>query len=76
MEEENDTILRWSAPAYVTCGRQQGMLLGTFILNFVLALDREEVTFPGFVDCIYLNAPQELLFTSGLGYVLSISNKK
>lgn len=36
---------------------------------------RQEVTFPGFVDCIYLNAPQELLFTNGLGHVLSISNK-
>ncbi|MCO5578903.1 hypothetical protein L7F22_032752 [Adiantum nelumboides] len=37
--------------------------------------EREEVTFPGFVDCIYLDAPQELLLSNGLGDVISITNK-
>lgn len=37
--------------------------------------DREQVNFPGFVDCIYLNAPQELFLINGLGETLSIYNK-
>ena len=34
------------------------------------------VTFPGFVDCIYLNAPDELHLDNGLGDVVTIKNKK
>lgn len=37
--------------------------------------NREDVNFPGFVDCIYLNAPQELLLINGLGDKISIRNK-
>ncbi|OEL15326.1 hypothetical protein BAE44_0023664 [Dichanthelium oligosanthes] len=35
---------------------------------------REEVTFPGFVDCIYLGAPSELILDNGLGDKIAISN--
>ncbi|KAI5062208.1 hypothetical protein GOP47_0022747 [Adiantum capillus-veneris] len=37
--------------------------------------EREEVNFPGFVDCVYLDAPQELLLKNGLGDAISITNK-
>lgn len=37
--------------------------------------DREAVNFPGFVDCIYLNAPQQVQLTNGLGNTLSICNR-
>ncbi|CAN6162293.1 unnamed protein product [Urochloa humidicola] len=36
--------------------------------------EREEVTFPGFVDCIYLGAPSELILDNGLGDKIAISN--
>uniref|UniRef100_A0A0E0LZW5 glucose-6-phosphate 1-epimerase n=1 Tax=Oryza punctata TaxID=4537 RepID=A0A0E0LZW5_ORYPU len=36
--------------------------------------EREEVTFPGFVDCIYLGAPSELTLDNGLGDKIVISN--
>ncbi|CAL5074815.1 unnamed protein product [Urochloa decumbens] len=36
--------------------------------------EREEVTFPGFVDCIYLGAPSELILDNGLGDNIAISN--
>ncbi|KAG5561768.1 hypothetical protein RHGRI_004717 [Rhododendron griersonianum] len=32
------------------------------------------VTFPGFVDCVYLEAPDELLLDNGLGDKISIKN--
>lgn len=35
---------------------------------------REEVTFPGFVDCMYLNAPSELVLSNGLGNVITIKS--
>lgn len=37
---------------------------------------REEVTFPGFVDCIYLGAPSEVILDNGLGNKIAISNSK
>ncbi|CAI5944507.1 unnamed protein product [Closterium sp. NIES-65] len=37
--------------------------------------ERDEVTFPGFVDCMYLNTPQELVLDNGLGRKLAIRNK-
>jgi glucose-6-phosphate 1-epimerase len=37
---------------------------------------REEVTFPGFVDCIYLGAPGELILDNGLGDKIAISNSR
>lgn len=36
--------------------------------------NREEVTFPGFVDCMYLNAPSELVLSNGLGNVITIKS--
>ncbi|CAN6446682.1 unnamed protein product [Victoria cruziana] len=36
--------------------------------------EREVVDFPGFVDCIYLHAPDELLLENGLGDKISIKN--
>ncbi|KAG8056437.1 hypothetical protein GUJ93_ZPchr0002g25685 [Zizania palustris] len=36
--------------------------------------EREEVTFPGFVDCVYLGAPSELTLDNGLGDKIVISN--
>ncbi|XP_031475137.1 putative glucose-6-phosphate 1-epimerase [Nymphaea colorata] len=36
--------------------------------------EREVVNFPGFVDCIYLDAPNELLLENGLGDTISIKN--
>ncbi|KAI4314834.1 hypothetical protein L6164_027702 [Bauhinia variegata] len=36
--------------------------------------ERDVVTFPGFVDCVYLNAPSELHLDNGLGDVISIKN--
>ena len=50
-----------------------------FSLQFADAFfcfNREEVDFPGFVDCIYYGAPQELFLINGLGETISISNKK
>ncbi|CAM8996020.1 unnamed protein product [Rhodiola kirilowii] len=38
------------------------------------AEDRDEVTFPGFVDCVYLDAPNELQLNNGLGDVITIKN--
>ncbi|CAI5462444.1 unnamed protein product [Closterium sp. Yama58-4] len=37
--------------------------------------ERDEVTFPGFVDCMYLNTPEELVLDNGLGRKLAIRNK-
>lgn len=36
--------------------------------------ERDVVTFPGFVDCIYLDAPSELHLDNGLGDVITIKN--
>lgn len=36
--------------------------------------DRDAVTFPGFVDCVYLDAPNELHFDNGLGDKIIIKN--
>ncbi|XP_010926027.1 putative glucose-6-phosphate 1-epimerase isoform X2 [Elaeis guineensis] len=36
--------------------------------------EREVITFPGFVDCIYLDAPRELQLDNGLGDVITIRN--
>ncbi|PON71412.1 Aldose 1-/Glucose-6-phosphate 1-epimerase [Parasponia andersonii] len=36
--------------------------------------ERNVVTFPGFVDCIYLDAPDELHLDNGLGDIISIKN--
>ncbi|XP_011623716.1 putative glucose-6-phosphate 1-epimerase isoform X1 [Amborella trichopoda] len=37
--------------------------------------EREVITFPGFVDCIYLDAPEELHLNNGLGDIISIRNQ-
>ncbi|KAK4426790.1 putative glucose-6-phosphate 1-epimerase [Sesamum alatum] len=36
--------------------------------------ERDVVTFPGFVDCIYLDAPGELYLDNGLGDLITIKN--
>ncbi|XP_057951722.1 putative glucose-6-phosphate 1-epimerase isoform X2 [Malania oleifera] len=36
--------------------------------------ERDVITFPGFVDCIYLDAPNELHLDNGLGDVISLRN--
>ncbi|KAK4393691.1 putative glucose-6-phosphate 1-epimerase [Sesamum angolense] len=36
--------------------------------------ERDVVTFPGFVDCVYLDAPGELQLDNGLGDVITIKN--
>lgn len=36
--------------------------------------ERDVVTFPGFVDCVYLEAPSELSLDNGLGDIISIKN--
>ncbi|KZV37179.1 glucose-6-phosphate 1-epimerase [Dorcoceras hygrometricum] len=36
--------------------------------------ERDTVTFPGFVDCIYLDAPEELHLDNGLGDSITIKN--
>lgn len=36
--------------------------------------ERDEVNFPGFVDCVYLNASDELFLDNGLGDIISIKN--
>lgn len=36
--------------------------------------ERDVVTFPGFVDCVYLDAPNELQLDNGLGDKISIKN--
>ncbi|KAI3502879.1 hypothetical protein L1887_31251 [Cichorium endivia] len=36
--------------------------------------EREVVTYPGFVDCVYLGASNELYLDNGLGDVISIKN--
>ncbi|CAM6043571.1 unnamed protein product [Sphagnum compactum] len=36
--------------------------------------DRETITFPGFVDCMYRNTPNEVVLANGLGTTLSIKN--
>lgn len=37
--------------------------------------ERDAVTFPGFVDCVYLNTPNELVLDNGLGDKISIRNQ-
>jgi glucose-6-phosphate 1-epimerase len=37
---------------------------------------REIVDFPGFVDCVYLNASNKLIFENGLGETITIENTK
>ncbi|KAF9678295.1 hypothetical protein SADUNF_Sadunf07G0020100 [Salix dunnii] len=36
--------------------------------------ERDVVTFPGFVDCVYLDAPSELQLDNGLGDVITMKN--
>ncbi|CAA3026632.1 putative glucose-6-phosphate 1-epimerase [Olea europaea var. sylvestris] len=36
--------------------------------------ERDVVTFPGFVDCVYLDAPEELQLNNGLGDKITIKN--
>ncbi|XP_031255194.1 putative glucose-6-phosphate 1-epimerase [Pistacia vera] len=36
--------------------------------------ERDVITFPGFVDCIYLDAPNEVHLDNGLGDTISIGN--
>nr|GLL19209.1 putative glucose-6-phosphate 1-epimerase [Ipomoea trifida] len=36
--------------------------------------ERDVVTFPGFVDCVYLDTPNELQLDNGLGDTISIKN--
>ncbi|KAK9670200.1 hypothetical protein RND81_13G185200 [Saponaria officinalis] len=36
--------------------------------------ERDVVTFPGFVDCVYLDAPNELILENGLGDKILIKN--
>ncbi|KAK8943400.1 hypothetical protein KSP40_PGU018438 [Platanthera guangdongensis] len=36
--------------------------------------ERDVVTFPGFVDCVYLDAPDELQLENGLGDTITIRN--
>ncbi|KAK4781099.1 hypothetical protein SAY87_017205 [Trapa incisa] len=36
--------------------------------------ERDTITFPGFVDCIYLDAPAEVHIDNGLGDVIAIKN--
>ncbi|KAL2497958.1 Galactose mutarotase-like superfamily protein [Abeliophyllum distichum] len=36
--------------------------------------ERDVVTFPGFVDCVYLDAPEELQLDNGLGDKITIKN--
>lgn len=36
--------------------------------------ERDVVTFPGFVDCVYLDAPNELQLDNGLGDIIFIRN--
>ncbi|KAK6924376.1 LOW QUALITY PROTEIN: Aldose 1-/Glucose-6-phosphate 1-epimerase, partial [Dillenia turbinata] len=38
--------------------------------------DRDVITFPGFVDCIYLDAPSENQLDNGLGDIITIRNTK
>ena len=40
------------------------------------AQSRDVVTYPGFVDCVYLAAPNELYLDNGLGDIISIKNTK
>uniref|UniRef100_A0A0C9QXV6 glucose-6-phosphate 1-epimerase n=1 Tax=Wollemia nobilis TaxID=56998 RepID=A0A0C9QXV6_9CONI len=45
-------------------------------LNPIESLEeREVVNFPGFVDCVYLGAPEKLLLENGLGDTISVENK-
>ncbi|MQL97136.1 hypothetical protein Taro_029818 [Colocasia esculenta] len=37
--------------------------------------DRDMITFPGFVDCVYLDAPSELHLDNGLNDSITIQNK-
>ncbi|KAK3012343.1 hypothetical protein RJ639_012987 [Escallonia herrerae] len=36
--------------------------------------ERDVVTFPGFVDCVYLEAPNELYLDNALGDIISVKN--
>ncbi|XP_059623632.1 putative glucose-6-phosphate 1-epimerase isoform X2 [Cornus florida] len=37
--------------------------------------ERDVITFPGFVDCVYLEAPNDVLLDNGLGDVISIRSR-
>lgn len=37
---------------------------------------RDVITFPGFVDCVYLETPAEIQLDNGLGDIISIKNTK
>ncbi|XP_074587315.1 putative glucose-6-phosphate 1-epimerase isoform X2 [Curcuma longa] len=37
--------------------------------------EREAVTFPGFVDCVYLDAPEQIQLDNGLGDIITIQNR-
>lgn len=41
-----------------------------------LVIFRDVVTFPGFVDCVYLDSQNELLLENGLGDKILIKNTK
>lgn len=53
-------------------------LLLEIVLYFLImpCLIRDVVTFPGFVDCIYLDAPGEVILDNGLGDTITIQNTK
>ncbi|KAL8473302.1 hypothetical protein ACS0TY_030220 [Phlomoides rotata] len=36
--------------------------------------ERDVITFPGFVDCIYLETPEEIQLDNGLGDIITIKN--
>lgn len=46
------------------------------VLNCNLNDFRDVVTYPGFVDCVYLGASNELYLDNGLGDIISIKNTK
>lgn len=46
------------------------------IFWLILFWFREVITFPGFVDCVYLDAPKEIFLDNGIGDVINIQNSK
>ncbi|KVI02849.1 Aldose 1-/Glucose-6-phosphate 1-epimerase [Cynara cardunculus var. scolymus] len=58
----------------------QNLLLGVvftvfdFSSQLQFARSRDVVTYPGFVDCVYLGAANELYLDNGLGDIISIKN--
>lgn len=43
---------------------------------FFLSCLRDTVMFPGFVDCVYLDAPNVVHLDNGLGDTISVHNTK